>query len=63
MGRRVSCNLSVLMFPDVDVFVLIADLEEFVEVGQHQFYQLGIEVLTFLLWISASTLSSGRAFL
>ncbi len=37
------------MFPDVDVLVLIADLEEFVEVGQHQFYQLGIEVLTFLL--------------
>ena len=49
MGEQVSSNPSASMFPDVDVLVLIADLEELVEVGQHQFYQLGIEVLTFLL--------------
>ena len=34
------------MIPDVDILVLIADLEELVQIGQHQLHQLGIEVLS-----------------
>ncbi len=38
------------MIPDVDILVLIADLEELVQIGQHQLHQLGIEVLSLLFF-------------
>ncbi len=38
------------MFADIDILVLLADLEELVEIGHHQLDQLGIEVLSLLLF-------------
>ena len=40
---------------DIDVFVLLANIEELLQIGQHQVHQEGVEVLSFPSLISAST--------